>query len=81
MPHAVCVAIHESVWMDIGYFASVPGLWGFEDTLFFHSARKAGIASGITGASWLHHYGSITLSAMKRERGLTGKQGLSDRRA
>lgn len=81
VPHAVCVAIHESVWMDIGYFASVPKLWGFEDTLFFHAARKAGIASGITGASWLHHYGSITLSAMKRERGLTGKQGLSDRRA
>ena len=81
VPHAVCVAIHESVWMDIGYFASVPKLWGYEDTLFFHAARKAGIASGITGASWLHHYGSITLSAMKRERGLTGKQGLSDRRA
>jgi GT2 family glycosyltransferase len=80
-PHAVCVAIHESVWMDIGYFASIPRLWGYEDTLFFHAARKAGIASGITGASWLHHFGSITLSAMKRERGLTGRQGLSDRRS
>jgi N-acetylglucosaminyl-diphospho-decaprenol L-rhamnosyltransferase len=80
-PHAVCVAIHESVWMDIGYFASIPKLWGYEDTMFFHAARKAGIASGITGASWLHHFGSITLSAMKRERGLTGRQGLSDRRS
>lgn len=80
-PHAVCVAIHKSVWMDVGYFASVPKLWGYEDTLFFHAARKAGIASGMTGASWLHHFGSITLSALKRERGLSGKQGLSDRRA
>ncbi|MHB1359729.1 MAG: glycosyltransferase family 2 protein [Rhodocyclaceae bacterium] len=78
-PHAVCVAIHESVWMDIGYFASIPKLWGYEDTLFFHAARKANILSGITGASWLHHFGSITQTAMKRERGLTGKQGLSGR--
>jgi len=81
VPHAVCVAIHESVWMDIGYFASIPKLWGYEDTMFFHAARQAGIASGITGASWLHHFGSVTLSAMKRERGLGGKQGLSDRRS
>lgn len=81
VPHAVCVAIHESVWMDIGYFAPIPKLWGYEDTMFFHAARQAGIASGITGASWLHHFGSVTQSAMKRERGLSGKQGLSDRRS
>lgn len=79
VPHAVCVAIHESVWMDIGYFASIPKLWGYEDTMFFHAARKANIASGITGASWLHHFGSITQTAMKKERGLTGKQGLTGR--
>jgi GT2 family glycosyltransferase len=78
-PHAVCVAIHQSVWMDIGYFASIPKLWGYEDTMFFHAARKAGIPSGTTGASWLHHFGSITQTAMKRERGLTEKQGLSGR--
>lgn len=81
VPHAVCVAIHKSVWMEIGYFPSVPNLWGYEDTMFFHAARKAGIASTMTGASWLHHYGSMTLSAIKRERGLTAKQGLSHRRA
>jgi hypothetical protein len=79
IPHAVCVAIHESVWMDVGYFASIPKLWGYEDTMFFHAARKAGIPSGITGASWLHHFGSITQTAMKREQGLTGKQGLTGR--
>lgn len=79
VPHAVCVAIHESVWMDIGYFASIPKLWGYEDTMFFHAARKANIPSGITGASWLHHFGSVTQTAMKKERGLTGKQGLTGR--
>jgi N-acetylglucosaminyl-diphospho-decaprenol L-rhamnosyltransferase len=77
--HAVCLAVHESVWMEIGYFYSMPFLWGYEDTLFFHAAKKAGIPMAITGASWLHHFGSITQSVMKRERGLKDKQGLSGR--
>ena len=77
--HAVCMAIHQSVWIEIGYFAPVPKLLGFEDTLFFHTAEKAGIAMGITGSSWLHHYGSITQNAMKQERGLSEKDGLANR--
>lgn len=78
-PHAVCLAVHESVWMDIGYFQAMPKLWGYEDTMFFHAARKAGIRMATAGASWLHHFGSITQSEMKRERGLSDKQGLGGR--
>ncbi len=78
-PHAVCLAVHESVWMEIGYFQAIPKLWGYEDTMFFHAARKAGIPMATTGASWLHHFGSITQSEMKRERGLMEKQGLGGR--
>lgn len=78
-PHAVCLAVHQSVWMDIGYFQAMPKLWGYEDTMFFHAARKAGIPMATTGASWLHHFGSITQSEMKRERGLQEKQGLGGR--
>src|SRR3569832_69837 len=52
--HAVCMAVHESVWMEIGYFQPIPKLLGFEDTMFFHTAEEAGITMGITGASWLH---------------------------
>ncbi|HSV46875.1 MAG TPA: glycosyltransferase [Ramlibacter sp.] len=77
--HAVCMAIHRNVWQEVGYFQAVPKLWGYEDTLFFHELDKAGIASGITGNAWLHHFGSVTLSALKQERGLSGKQGLSAR--
>jgi GT2 family glycosyltransferase len=77
--HAVCLAIHESVWQTIGYFQPVPKLLGYEDTLFFHEAEKTGIPSAITGASWLHHFGSITQAAMKRELGLSTKQGLGCR--
>lgn len=78
-PHAVCLAVHASVWMDIGYFPPVPSLWGFEDTMFFHAAREARIPMAMSGGSWLHHFGSITQSEMKRERGLSAKEGLSDR--
>lgn len=78
--HAVCLAVHESVWRDIGYFQPIPKLLGYEDTMFFHEADKAGIKTGMTGRSWLHHYGSITQTAMKLERGLSAKAGLGDRR-
>ncbi len=77
--HAVCLAVHESVWMDIGYFTPVPKLLGYEDTLFFNEASKSNIKMAMTGSSWLHHYGSITQTAMKLERGLSKNDGLGYR--
>jgi hypothetical protein len=77
--HAVCLAVHKSVWLDIGYFQPVPKLLGYEDTMFFHEMDKAGIVGGTTGASWQHHFGSITQTAMKQERGLKQKDGLGYR--
>ncbi len=77
--HAVCMAIHRSVWDRIGYFRATPSLWGYEDALFFHEVHRAGIPTAVVGASWLHHFGSITLSALKRERGLSQAEGLSAR--
>lgn len=78
--HAVCLAVHKSVWLDVGYFQATPKLFGYEDTIFFNELDKARVPSAMTGASWLHHYGSMTLSAMKKERGLADKEGLGDRR-
>lgn len=77
--HAVCLAVHESVWLDVGYFQPIPKLLGFEDTMFFNELAKANIIGGMTGAAWLHHFGSITQSAMKQERGLSQKDGLGYR--
>jgi hypothetical protein len=65
--------------MDVGYFQPIPKLLGYEDTLFFHELKKAGIQTAITGSSWLHHFGSITQTAMKLERGLSQKDGLANR--
>lgn len=77
--HAVCLAIHESVWLDVGYFQPIPKLLGYEDTMFFHELKKANIQTAMTGASWLHHFGSVTQTAMKQERGLKQKDGLGYR--
>jgi GT2 family glycosyltransferase len=77
--HAVCLCVHRSVWDKVGYFQATPSLWGYEDTLFFNELEQARIGSAIVGAAWLHHYGSITVSAIKQERGLSQKQGLGRR--
>lgn len=77
--HAVCLAVHKRVWNEVGYFRATPKLLGYEDTIFFHEAKLAGMRIGTTGASWLHHFGSITQSAMKRERGLKQSDDLGYR--
>lgn len=77
--HAVCLAVHQSVWLDVGYFQPIPKLLGYEDTMFFNELEKAKILTGMTGASWLHHFGSITQTAMKQERGLSQRDGLAYR--
>ena len=78
--HAVCVAIHDSVWQEIGYFQPVPLLLGYEDTLFWHEVLKAKIPCAFTGDSWIHHYGSMTQKLMRQERGLSQKSDLPNRR-
>jgi len=77
--HAVCLAIHQSVWCEVGYFRAAPALLGYEDTLFFHELKKKGIKTPITSASWLHHFGSATQKSMKKARGLQPKDDLSVR--
>lgn len=77
--HAVCLCVHRSVWDEVGFFQATPSLWGYEDTLFFNALDQAHLGTAIVGASWLHHYGSITVSAIKQERGLSQKQGLGAR--
>lgn len=71
--HAVCMAIHEDVWNDIGYFMPVPKLMGNEDGIFFQRAMEQGIAMGITSDAWLHHFGQTTQKALKLELKLQQK--------
>ena len=78
--HAVCLAVHKTVWAEIGYFTPKPRLLGYEDTIFFNELEKAKIQTAITGAVWLHHFGSITQDQMKKEKGLASFQALGHRK-
>jgi GT2 family glycosyltransferase len=40
-----------------------------EDEDFFRRAAALGLASGITGSAFVHHFGSASLGALRRERG------------
>jgi len=75
--HAVCIAIHESVLFDIGFFRPTPSLFGYEDKIFLNELRKNNIKTGITSSSWIHHYGSVTQKAMKEKIGILNKSDLS----
>jgi hypothetical protein len=77
--HAVCMAIHEDVWNDIGYFMPVPKLLGYEDGIFFQRALEQGIAMGITSDAWLHHFGQTTQKALKLELKLQQEDCLGSR--
>lgn len=77
--HAVCMAVREDVWSEIGYFTPVPKLLGYEDTIFFLRAREANLKMGTSADSWLHHYGQVTQNAMRLEKKLKEREGLGSR--
>ena len=77
--HAVCMAIREDVWSEIGYFMPVPKLLGYEDAIFFQRALEAGLKTGTCASSWLHHYGMTTQKALKLEMKLDQTDSLGNR--
>jgi GT2 family glycosyltransferase len=74
--HAVCLLVHNSVWKRVGYFRATPKLLGFEDTIFFFECMKEGIAHAALADSWIHHYGSVTVKALREAIGTNRKGGL-----
>lgn len=78
-PHAVCMAIRDDVWNEIGYFMPVPKLLGYEDAIFFQRVLEAGLKTGTCADSWLHHYGMTTQKALKLEMKLDQNDSLGNR--
>jgi GT2 family glycosyltransferase len=78
-PHAVCMAIREDVWDEIGYFMPVPKLLGYEDGIFFQRAQENHIKTGTVGDAWLHHYGMTTQKALKLEKKMNERDSLGNR--
>lgn len=68
--HGVAFAVRREVFHRIGYLDTDRLLFGREDTEFLFRCQRNGVPVGTVGAAVLHHFGSITQSAMKREQGL-----------
>jgi len=69
--HGVCFAVRRAVFARIGGFDEAFRIGQFEDADFFRRARLAGFRTGVVGACFLHHFGSITqdaLSDTKKQR-------------
>ena len=66
----VCFMVHRRVFDKIGLFDPKLGIGGYEDSDFYRRAAVAGFRLGITGAAFLHHYGSVTQKSIKAERAL-----------
>lgn len=77
--HAVCMAIREDVWTEIGYFLPIPKLMGLEDAVFFQRASENKLKTGTVADAWLHHYGMTTQKALKLERKMQERDSLGDR--
>jgi N-acetylglucosaminyl-diphospho-decaprenol L-rhamnosyltransferase len=70
-PSGVCFALHRKVIDKIGYFDENYKIGQYEDADFFRRCKIAKLKMGITGASFIHHFGSSTQKYLK-EKGATG---------
>lgn len=59
----ICFMVHRRVFEAIGLFDEKFRIGQFEDTDFFRRANAAGFKLGITGLSFIHHFGSVTQKA------------------
>jgi GT2 family glycosyltransferase len=62
--HGVCFAVRAAVFSRIGGFDEGFRIGQFEDEDFFRRAREAGFKTGIVGACFIHHFGSVTQDAL-----------------
>jgi GT2 family glycosyltransferase len=60
-----CFLVHERVFLREGLFDDDPRLGGYEDDEFFRRSRANGFRLGLTGSSFVHHFGSVTQKAIK----------------
>jgi len=74
--HGVCFAIKRSVFETVGYPDTDRLLGGHEDKEYLVRCLRHGVRVGTVGDAVLHHFGSITQKAMKKE---SGAKSLGDR--
>ena len=68
--HAVCFAVRRDVLHRIGFPDTDRALFGREDIEYLVRCRRNKVPMGVSGAGVLHHFGSVTQSALKLELGV-----------
>ncbi len=61
-----CVVLRRSTWQAVGPFDEKFLVGGYEDTDYAYRLREKGLRYGVTGASYIHHFGSQTLGEFKK---------------
>ena len=68
--HGVCFSVHRTVFQRVGFLDTDRLLYGREDAEFLARCERHAIRVGTVGDAFLHHFGMITQTAMKRELGI-----------
>lgn len=74
--HGVAFAVRRRVFEAVGFPDTDLRLGGREDVEYLVRCERAGVPVGTVGDTLLHHFGSITQKAIKKE---TGARDLGDR--
>ena len=64
-----CFLVQAPVFKSIGLFDEGYRFGIGEDEDFFRRARSAGFQCGVSGASFVHHFGSATIGPWRKEHG------------
>lgn len=64
-----CFAASRRAFARVGRFDEGFDLGVGEDEDFFRRLKASGLRCGVTGRSFVHHFGSATLGPLRRERG------------
>ena len=69
--HGVCFSVRREVFQKIGYLDTDRLLFGREDAEFLARCKRHGLKVGTVGDAFMHHFGMITQTAMKKEQGVS----------
>lgn len=66
--HGVCFVVRRRVFEVIGLFDENFRIGQFEDADFFQRARVGEFKLGVTGRSFIHHFGSVTQDSIRNRK-------------
>jgi len=66
-PSGVCFAVKKSVFSKVGLFDENFHVGQYEDADFFRRCKNYKLNMGITGSSFIHHFGSVTQKLIQSE--------------